>query len=330
MTTGSNPIAPPVATEPPVIVHTTAAPGAQLAPQVQQNQWLSLERWSRSNGLEAPRRFDNGWGPTFQSRSSNGVLSITMGSRVAYWNGLALALGFVPHLTNGLPFLHALDLIKNVAPLVSLPGLSFRGGRVVVIDPGHGGEETGAKSALNRGFEKDYTLDWAMRVKPLLNSMGWKVLLTRGADVDTPLLERVHIAERANADLFISLHFNSVDSLKARPDHVGVETYCLTPTGMPSNLVRDYKDDPSVVFPNNGFDEQNLQFAVRMHRAMVKLTGRIDRGIKRARFMTVLREQNRPAVLLEGGYLSDPEEALLIASAAYRQKLAEAVAKALE
>ena len=115
LTTGSNPIAPPVATEPPVIVHTTAAPGAQLAPQVQQNQWLSLERWSRSNGLEAPRRFDNGWGPTFQSRSSNGVLSITMGSRVAYWNGLALSLGFVPHLTNGLPFLHALDLIKNVA-----------------------------------------------------------------------------------------------------------------------------------------------------------------------------------------------------------------------
>lgn len=282
------------------------------------------------NGLEAPKRFDNGWGPTFQTRSSNGVLSITMGSRVVYWNGLALALGFVPHLTNGLALLHALDLAKNVAPLLSPPRLAFNGRRVIVLDPGHGGQEAGARSILKTGFEKDYTLDWAFRAKSLLNSKGWAVLLTRSADVDVSLHERVRIAEEANASFFVSLHFNSVDSQAARAEHNGVETYCLTPVGMPSNLVRQFKDVPAMVYPNNAFDEENLQFAVRLHGAMVRLAARKDRGIKRARFMTVLREQNRPAVLLEGGYLSDPEEARLIASGAYRQRLAEAVVKALE
>lgn len=282
------------------------------------------------SGLEAPKRFDNGWGPTFQCRSINGVLSITMGSRVAYWNGLALALGFVPHLSNGLPFLHALDLKKNFAPLLASPGPMLDGRRIVVLDPGHGGEQTGARSVLKTGFEKDYTLDWAIRAKPLLNSKGWRVVLTRTSDIDVPIAERVRIAEQANGSLFVSLHFNSVESQSARPEHNGVETYCLTPTGMPSNLIRQFKDVPALVFPNNDFDEQNLQLAVRLHRTMVQLAERNDRGIKRARFMTVLREQNRPAVLLEGGYLSDPEEARLIASAAYRQKLAEAVAKALE
>jgi N-acetylmuramoyl-L-alanine amidase len=62
---------------------------------------------------------------------------------------------------------------------------------------------------------------------------------------------------------------------------------------------------------------------------MLRKTGRKDRGVRRARFMTVLRDQHRPAVLLEGGYLSNPEEAKLIATPEYRQKLAEAVAEAL-
>ena len=249
---------------------------------------------------------------------------------MAYWNGLALALGFAPQLTNGQAFLHALDLTKNVAPLHSPPPLPAKEQRLVVIDAGHGGTDTGAKSASNQGWEKDYTLDWALRVRPLLTARGWKVMLTRTADVDLPRLERVRFAERAKADLFVSLHFNSVESPSPGADNAGVETYCLTPTGMPSNLTRGYKDDPSAVFPNNAFDTLNLQYALRLHRAMVQLSARTDRGIRRARFMTVLREQRRPAVLLEAGYLSDPEEARLIATAAYRQRLAEAVAKALE
>ncbi len=82
-------------------------------------------------------------------------------------------------------------------------------------------------------------------------------------------------------------------------------------------------------FPNNAYDSQNLRYAFRLHRAVLEATGATDRGIRRARFMGVLRGQSRPAVLLEAGYLSNPQEARLIATAEYRQRLAEAVARAL-
>ena len=90
-----------------------------------------------------------------------------------------------------------------------------------------------------------------------------------------------------------------------------------------------FEDDATRAFLNNAYDTQNLQYAVRLHRALLQVNGNVDRGVRRARFLTVLRGQNRPAVLLEGGYLSNPREARLIADPAYRQKLAEAVAKAL-
>ena len=99
---------------------------------------------------------------------------------------------------------------------------------------------------------------------------------------------------------------------------------------MPSNLTRGFPDDLKQVYPNNAFDAQNLQYAVRLHRAMLEGSERKDRGVRRARFLAVLRGQNRPAVLLEGGYMSDPKEARLIATGAFRQKLAQAMAKALE
>ena len=99
---------------------------------------------------------------------------------------------------------------------------------------------------------------------------------------------------------------------------------------MPSHLTRTYEDDVRQAFPNNKFDEQNLQAAVRLHRVLLQASGAQDRGVRRARFMTVLRGQNRPAVLVEGGYLSNPIEAQRIASASYRQILAEAVARGLQ
>ena len=98
--------------------------------------------------------------------------------------------------------------------------------------------------------------------------------------------DRVAFAEAHHADLFISLHFNS-----AAPDEkqAGLETYCLTPTGMSSTLIRGYNDFWSDNFPNNGFDAENLQLAVRLHAALLRATGLEDRGVRRARFIGVLR-----------------------------------------
>jgi N-acetylmuramoyl-L-alanine amidase len=163
-------------------------------------------------------------------------------------------------------------------------------------------------------------------LQALLTTNGWTVLLTRSNDVSMSLPERVAFADQHKADFFLSLHFNSVS-----PDDqaAGLQTYCLTPQGMPSNETRGFRDDWSLAFPNNNFDTENIQYAARLHRAALKVNGHLDRGVQRARFMRVVREQNRPAVLMEGGFLSNPREARHIADPAYRQKLAEALAQAL-
>ncbi len=198
---------------------------------------------------------------------------------------------------------------------------------VVVLDPGHGGADSGTKSVLGYGYEKDYALDWARRLGWLLATNGWRVYLTRTSDVDLPLPNRIAFAETHKAGLYISLHFNSA---APNDQQAGLETYCLTPTGMPSTVTREFGDDLGSAFPNNAYDAQNLQLALRVHRSLLGVNGRKDRGVRRARFLGVLRGQHCPAILVEGGYLSNPQEARRIADATYRQKLAEAVAQALE
>ena len=111
----------------------------------------------------------------------------------------------------------------------------------------------------------------------------------------------------------------------------GLETYCFTPAGMPSSITRGYSDDPRLVLPNNAFDDQNLRYALRLHRALLQVNGNNDRGIRHARFLDVLAGQNRPAVLIEGGYLSNPTEAKQIAEPEYpvniQQPMIDAVTK---
>lgn len=292
--------------------------------------WVPWSEWAQQNGWSQAERLRNTPTWTYQVKGSHGVLEATAGNRTVLWNGLNLELGFAPRRSENDLLFHALDLEKTFEPLVMQPRLLQQARKVIVIDPGHGGFNFGAKSALGPRYEKEFVLDWGFRLARLLENRGWTVHLTRTNDVDISLAERVAIADRLNADLFVSLHFNSHDEPQARSEQGGVETYCLTPVGMPSSLTRHYEDGHKKVFPNNGFDAENYYFAVRIHRALVKAADRRDRGVRRARFMGVLKGQNRPAVLLEAGYLTSASEAQLISTPAYRQKLAEAVAGALE
>jgi N-acetylmuramoyl-L-alanine amidase len=179
---------------------------------------------------------------------------------------------------------------------------------------------------LGNRYEKEFTLDWARRVGALLTANGWRVFLTRTTDRDLSISNRIAFAEAQKASLFLSLHFNSS---APNDQQSGLETYCLTPTGMASTVTRGYGDDPALAFRNNAFDAQNLQLALRVHRALLQVNGRHDRGVRRARFLGVLRGQNCPAILVEGGYLSNPEEARRIADPAYRQRLAEALVQTI-
>ena len=98
---------------------------------------------------------------------------------------------------------------------------------------------------------------------------------------------------------------------------------------MTSNLTRGYEDNPKTVFPNNSHDEDNFQYAVTFHRALLKSTRGQDRGVRRARFMGVIRAENFPAILVECGFLSNPREAQDINTPGYRQKIAQGLANAL-
>ena len=288
--------------------------------------WIPVERWARENHLGDVRTTALTPVPAYALGAAQGLLRFQIKSQLARWNGLDFHLGFEPQLIGGQPCLHTLDLEKNIRPLLRPFTAPTRTNRVLVIDPGHGGRNTGTESVFANANEKEFTLDWARRLGRMLETNGWQVWLTRTNDAEVALSNRVALAEEHQADLFISLHFNSAAPSR---EQAGLETYCLTPAGMFSTLTRGYEDDPALVFPNNAFDEANFQLALGVHRALLKGAGLVDRGVRRARFLGVLRGQNRPAILIEGGYLSNPREARRIADPAFRQKLADAVAKAL-
>ncbi len=321
----------PMATNPPVLlVPPTAAqnnpPPLKVFPPAPLLKWTSLNRWAAENHLAAPRKTANSPVTRYAITAPRGTLMLEIGNREATWRGLEMHLGFAPEIIDDQVFVYGLDLQKNLEPLLLGAPLTFGTNRVLVLDPGHGGMNVGTHSLVDGRFEKEFTLDWARRIQALLVTNGWTVFLTRTNDADLSLSNRVSFAEARHADIFISLHFNS-----AAPDtkQKGIETYCLTPTGMPSTLTRNFSDPWSDRFPNNAFDAENLQLAVRLHAALLLGTGGEDRGIRRARFMGVLLGQKRPAVLLEGGYLSNTSEAVKIQNPEFRQKLAEAVAAAL-
>jgi len=289
--------------------------------------WTSLKRWAAEQRLGPPRLLTRSPLVTYAISSDRGVMVLAIGSREVTWNGVLLHLGFAPEIIDGEVYLHGLDLQKSLEPFLCEPPPAYGTNRVIVIDPGHGGMNAGTLSVGDRRPEKEFTLDWARRIKPLLEEEGWQVFLTRTNDVDIALSNRVAIAEYRRADLFISLHFNS-----AAPDSkpVGLATFCLTPMGLPSTVTRDYPDILMQSYPNNSFDTQNVQLAERLQRALLHATALDDRGVNRARFIGVLRGQRRPAVLIEAGFLSNPHEAKRIADPNFRQKLAEAVAAALK
>lgn len=287
---------------------------------------VSLNRWAAQNGLRDLRTIPLSPAPAYAVVTAQGNFAVQVGKLAAFWNGLEVRLGFLPQQIGNQIFLNALDIKKVLEPLARGIPLATGSNRVIVLDPGHGGSNLGTRSATDGRYEKDFTLDWARRLTPLLEQNGWRVFLTRTNDAEMSLLERTEFADACEADLFLSLHFNASGGSS---EPAGVESYCLTPTGMPSSVTRGYADDVRAVYPNNAFDAANLLYAVRLQRAMLTVSGTADRGVRRARYQSVLCGQNRPAVLIEGGYLSNPAEARRVADPAYRQKLAEAIAKAL-
>jgi len=187
--------------------------------------------------------------------------------------------------------------------------------RTIVLDPGHGGTDMGAHG--ERGIEKVLTLDLARRLRTVLEGQGFKVTLTRTTDRPLALEERVDFAERQRADLFVSIHLNSGGSAS------GIETFCLTPAGESSTGGSSRRDRDTS--SGNRYDFANVWLAHCVQRSLIGSTGASDRGVRRARFL-VLRDISCPAILVEGGFLSNETEEKKLVNAEYRDRLAKAMA----
>lgn len=204
---------------------------------------------------------------------------------------------------------------RNKAPL----GIGFRR---IVIDPGHGGKDPGIISKTYNYAEKMATLDTALRLKIILEKLGFEVFVTRDKDNFVELTERCDFANKLKADLFISLHYNGGGPKDTTT--TGMETYCLTVAGE-SSTNQSKKTATATMLPGNRLDALNILLAWSIHWRTVGTMGAEDRAVKRARF-AVLKSLNCPGVLIEGGFISSATEGGQIALAPYRQKLAEAIA----
>lgn len=239
-------------------------------------------------------------------------------SRELYLNGLKFILSFPIIKVDDRILMSRMDLSKLVEPVLRPAKIPAKPVRTVVLDAGHGGFDQGAQSIL--GSEKDFALDVVQRARDLLLRAGFNVRLTRSGDVFIPLEDRAAFANRQSSAVFVSVHFNA----GAREEAGGIETYSLAPRGVPStNSLNLTLSDLQPCFGNNR-DPENIALATAMHAALITRLGGNDRGIKRARFI-VLRDSNIPGVLIEGGFLTNAQDRVRIATPIYRQLLAQAI-----
>jgi N-acetylmuramoyl-L-alanine amidase len=228
-----------------------------------------------------------------------------------WMNGSAVKLGHTWHVS-------AADKARIVAPLLNPETvLSAEGLSVVAIDPGHGGQDSGAVG--NRGrTEKELVLDIARRVKQELDKAGVRTRLTRENDTTLSLSERNDLVAGWNADLLVSIHLNFAKNTTA----AGLETYVLTAPSFPSTGGSSVSD---FAYPANRHDAASMALAFRIHSRLLKTTGCADRGIKHARF-DIIRNARCPAILVECGFLSHSREEARLTEATHRGRIAESVA----
>jgi N-acetylmuramoyl-L-alanine amidase len=191
--------------------------------------------------------------------------------------------------------------------------------QVVVIDPGHGGKDTGAIGP-SKSYEKQVVLIISARVKALLEAKGIKVRMTRTSDTYPTLDQRPGYAKKVNADLFISIHADGA----ADPSANGVETFVMTAAGCDSSNHYGQGGDKSSK-PGNKHDVANAVLGFSIQSNLVKMSKRSDRGLRRARF-AVLKNAPCPAALVECGFLTNPEEEKLLNSSDYRESVARGIA----
>jgi N-acetylmuramoyl-L-alanine amidase len=173
-----------------------------------------------------------------------------------------------------------------------------KGKVIIVVDPGHGGKDSGAPG-LRGLLEKDVVLPISQKIAAVLQQNGINAVLTRDSDYFVELQGRVDIAERSRANLFVSIHANSIDN---RSDVNGLETY----------------------YYGSGYS-----LAQVVHSSILQNVGSIkDRGVRKARFY-VLRKNPMPAILVETGYMTGREDNPKLGNREYQNRMGDAIARGI-
>jgi N-acetylmuramoyl-L-alanine amidase len=264
-------------------------------------------------------------GKNIKLSSDKNELQFRVDSREMLVNGVRNWLSFPVVVHDGKVLVSRIDLAKTLEPQLR-PNMIKNLGRVqtIVLDPGHGGFDKGAISGY--GYEKDYALDLARLLRPLLQAKGFRVIMTRESDAFVPLEVRAQIANTTHDSIFVSLHFNATDR---DPMASGFEIYSLTPRGAPSTY-EDWLTQTSINIQNGTeADAASVELSSCIYHSLIGHIGEFDRGIKRARF-AVLRLTKIPAVLVESGFLTERGESRLIAKSEWRKRLADAICTGID
>ena len=197
-----------------------------------------------------------------------------------------------------LPPKQQLPDLKPRQPQIT-PRRDLRKGKIVVIiDPGHGGKDSGA-IGIGGVLEKDVILPISKRITEVLERNGIQVIMTRDSDYFVTLPGRVTMAERANADVFVSIHANSAGA--NRPEVSGLETYHY---------------------------DSGLRLAQIVHSKILQSLNVRDRNVRKARFY-VLRKTSMPSILVETGFLTGRDDVAKLRTSAYQNQMADAIAQGI-
>ncbi len=178
---------------------------------------------------------------------------------------------------------------------------------VIMIDPGHGGKDQGAHSKQPKYEEKEFTLQTSFFLKRYLQDMGYRAFVTRGDDTFIPLKVRSSFANANDVNLFISMHYNAAKSKEAH----GVEVFYYNSEADPARSKRSKK---------------LAEFTLSK---VVEQTSARSRGVKHGN-LAVLRQTKMPAILVEGGFLTNDKERARIQDKSYQQQIAWSIAQGVK
>jgi N-acetylmuramoyl-L-alanine amidase len=298
-----------------VVAANAHVPGGNLdRTQVSGSDYVRVADWADAEGFHMKWAKNAG---TVLLTNHSAKLQLTIDSRRVEIRGVNVWLSLPVVNRGGVPMISAVDAATTLEPIL-FPQPLDTSIHTICIDPGHGGKDKGFSDGQN--FEKKYALLLARDVEELLKRDGLQVVLTRDSDYYVDLPERSMLAKREKADVFVSLHYNAAPQHDVR----GLEVYCLAPAGMNSSSDGGGKA-PFPPLTGNAHDHQNALLAYEILKSVTSGLPVEDRGVKRSRF-EVLRDAGMPAILIEGGFMTNPADAKNIFDATFRKRMAQAIA----